>query len=253
MIEMRVLRGISISMLISMLFCSPITAAQVKRSVFDCGKRIVVLDPGHGGRDKGSRGASGIDEKTVTLDLARMIAAELENRFEIILTRTDDYWLDPAGRTNMANHLKADLFISLHAGGSFLHQAAGMALFYFKPAWAADSETAKPIPGDGLPVEWENIQKRHSESSKSLASLVHNCLLEQRKNLKSEIKGAPIEVLKGADMPAILIELGYLTNPADEKALCESDARSALVKGIACAIDDFFKKAPPVSFINLRQ
>jgi len=244
-------RWISISMLISALLFVFIGEAKAERTIFDREKRIIVVDPGHGGHDKGSRGSSGINESTVTLNLARMIQAELENRYKVILTRTDDYWIDVTGRTNMANHLKADLFISLHVGGSFLHQVGGMTLFYFKPA--GTEKTEKPIQNETAPSQWENIQKQYSESGKFLALLVKNCLLEQGKNLESEIQGAPVKVLEGADMPAILIELGYLTNPAEEKALCEGDVRWILAKGIARGIDDFFKKALSDSYINLHE
>jgi N-acetylmuramoyl-L-alanine amidase len=92
----------------------------------------IVLDPGHGGHDQGARGSDGTLEKAVTLSLARRVAAGLNQNYRAVLTRTDDYGLDIPGRTAIANHEKAKIFISLHSGGSFLHQATQMSVYFFE-------------------------------------------------------------------------------------------------------------------------
>ncbi len=105
-----------------------------KQPLFDAYKRIIVLDPGHGGRESGARGADGTAEKAVALKLAELIATELERDYKVTLTRTDDYHVDLDHRTALANHLKADIFISLHTGGSFVYSSAGPIVYYYQNA-----------------------------------------------------------------------------------------------------------------------
>ena len=108
--------------------------AAAKRPLFDAYKRIIVLDPGHGGRESGARGADGTTEKAVALELAQLIAAELQHDYKVTLTRTDDYHVDLDNRTALANHLKADVFVSLHAAGRFVYSTAGPTIFYYQDA-----------------------------------------------------------------------------------------------------------------------
>jgi len=118
--------------LVVIFVCALTSESSPEKMIFGNQKKIIVIDPGHGGYDNGAQGPDGTFEKNVTLTLARIIAEELGNTYRVILTRTDDYLLDIPARTAAANHLEADLFISIHAGGSFLHQASGMSLYYFK-------------------------------------------------------------------------------------------------------------------------
>ena len=126
-------RHIVIILLLFMLLAHPvITKAKSNKLHFSIQKKTIAIDPGHGGYDKGARGPDGTFEKTVTMELARVLALELEKTYNVILTRTDDYWIDILKRTAMANHLNADMFISIHTGGSFLHQASGISLYYYE-------------------------------------------------------------------------------------------------------------------------
>ncbi len=205
---------------------------------------VIVLDPGHGGYAKGVCGAEGTLEKTVTMALARMIASELGDKYKTILTRNDDYRLNIIDRTAVANHLKADLFISIHTGGSIIHEAGGMAVFYFKGisenTLSLEAEPPRLLASNGSPGLWNNIQNRHAKASRALAQLVQKHLLDQAGSKKIRIQDAPLLVLEGADMPAILIEIGYLTNPAEEKALNDTGFLQNLAKGICNGIDNFF-------------
>ena len=215
---------------------------------FSKDKKIVVLDPGHGGYDNGARGPEGIMEKTVTLSLAQRIEAELEDVYKVVLTRTDDYGMKIFERTAVANHLKADLFISLHTGGSFLHKTSGISIFYFDEISIADQEkrpalskSDKNIPA---PIAWHTIQIKHKKWSRALAETIREHLEDQTGSLKRPVQTAPLMVLEGADMPAVLIEIGYLTNPAEEKKLIDPDYLSELAKDIRNGIIDFFNKDP---------
>ena len=206
--------------------------------------KTVVLDPGHGGHDNGVQGPAGTLEKSVALGLAQLIAGQLKKNYKVILTRSDDYRIDIPGRTAVANHLKADLFISIHTGGSFLHQAKGITIFYYKElsghALGTAADSSKQRDAANPQALWDNIQDGHIASSKDLAQIMQNNINNQLKFSKSKIQNADLMVLKGADMPAILIEVGYLTNPGDEKKLQSPEVLSGFARAICNGIDDFF-------------
>ncbi len=231
-------------MLIIVFACVVTTEVKAEKLIFGKHKKIIVIDPGHGGRDKGARGPDGVLEKRVTLTLARMIRAELENKYSSVLTRSGDYWLDIPDRTAVANHTKADMFISIHTGGSFLHKASGILVFYFKeisePAPAFEATLPKPFKDSDIQIPWDNIQNKHIAASKVLAELMQNRINDQIKFMESKTESAPLMVLSGADMPSILIEIGYLTNPATEKELRNVEILSEIAKGISNGIDDFW-------------
>jgi len=231
----------------------------------DTGTRVItiVLDPGHGGEtDSGAKGPAGKLEKDVTLRLAGMVAAELENRYNIILTRTEDTELDIPARTAVANHFKADLFISIHAGGGFAYKTRGMSVCYFtdnyqevagtgtvqgKPVEPKQraltplhaAELASELKTDTIP--WEKIQKKYEQLSSDFANIVKKNLSGIITNGDTRISGANYAVLEGADMPAILIEAGYLTNSADEEALSGKEYPAGIVKGLSLSVDEYFQ------------
>ena len=165
--------------------------------------KTVVLDPGHGGHNSGVQGPAETLEKSVALGLAQLIAGRLKKNYKAILTRSDDYWIDIPGRTAVANHLKADLFISIHTGGSFLHQAEGITIFYSKElsghALETGADSSKPGGVGNSQALWDNIQAGHIASSRALAQIMQNNINNQLKFPKSKIQNADLMVLKGAD------------------------------------------------------
>ena len=217
-----------------------ILEAQKHQRPFDFLKKTIVIDPGHGGRDKGARGPEGTLEKTVTLVLSRMIAAELENNYQVVLTRTGDYMLNIPERTATANHLKADLFISIHAGGSILHTVNERSLFYFKELKHA-AVSDKNDPDNELTeitVPWNKLQSKHQIRSRKLAEIMKNHLAQDAE-IPVQIYNAPLLILGGADMPAILLEIGYLTNPAQEKGFNDKETLYDMAKKITSGINAF--------------
>lgn len=218
---------------------------------FQIQEKTIAIDPGHGGYDKGAEGPDGTFEKNVTMEFARVLALELEKTYKVILTRTDDYWIDILERTAMANHMNADMFISIHTGGSFLHQARGISLYYYEKtstsALMLEAESMEESKGSNLKELWSNIQGRHQKNSKVLAELILNSFKEKvDENIEysTEIQGAPLMVVEGADTPAILIEIGYITNPTEEKSLNDIVSLTFLAQKIKKGIDDYFEKAP---------
>ncbi len=208
-------------------------------------QKTIVLDPGHGGYEKGGQGPDGSFEKTVTLKFAQVLAEELEKTYKTILTRTDDYRVDIPTRSATANHVDADMFISIHTGGSFLHQASGMSLYYHKitskSTLTLEPNSSKEFKNDNTDLSWSNIQNRHQQNSKILAELIRD-RIGKKTQYKPDVQGAPLVVLEGADIPAILIEIGYITNPVDEISLHDIDVLSKIAKKVKNGIDDFFEK-----------
>ncbi len=217
----------------------------LKHNVLSKKAHVIVLDPGHGGQDTGARGPNGTFEKTVSLKLARIMADELGKTYKVVLTRTDDYGPEISDRTAVANNVKADLFISLHTGGSFLHEARGLTLYYYKKkAGSYVHDETNRLDSDensSTKIPWNTIQFRHQTTSRVLAQFVLNRLKEQGIFLESGLKGASLVVLEGADMPAIAIETGYITNPVNEKELLDPVILKKITRGIHNGIDDFFK------------
>ncbi len=205
---------------------------------------IIVLDPGHGGNDMGARGPENMTEKQVAMTFVGLMAERLKKAYTVVLTRKDDYQIDVFERPALANHLKADLFVSIHTGGSFRSYPRGMSLFYYKdPSHnAAAFETQTSIlsePSSAIKV-WEQDRPELVEKSRHLAELIRKRLIQADKNLKLTTSGAPLIVMSGADMPAVLIEIGTITNPLDARALRDETSLSNVAQAICNAIDDFF-------------
>jgi N-acetylmuramoyl-L-alanine amidase len=238
-------RYIALFMLFALLVMVNTSEVMAKKTSYH-NEKIIILDPGHGGHDKGVQGMNGTYEKTLSLKLANLIAKELKDKYRVFLTRTDDYWLDIPSRVDVANHLKADLFISIHFGGSFLHKASGICIYYYKEisgsANILERATLKTIKNNNIQTQWHNIQNRHKTTSHVLAESLKNRINEHIGFATCKVEGAPVIVLSGADMPAVLMETGYLSNPTDEKELKDTKVLSNFAKSISKGIEDFFSK-----------
>jgi len=209
-------------------------------------KKVVVIDPGHGGRDVGAQGTGGSLEKDVVLTLAQRIESELKSKYKVTLTRSGDYRLEIPRRTDVANHLNADVFISIHVGGSFQHNASGILIYYFLDTTTAAAATgrgfAEPPADNGGQADWDRLQLKHVESSRLLARSLKEQIDSRLSFSSSKILAAPILVLRGADMPAILIEIGYLSNPEEEKKLQDDRTLNDMARAIGNGIIDFFQR-----------
>ena len=222
------------------------------------GVRIVVIDPGHGGEDAGATGARGTAEKTVTLSVARRLKAMLESRLgaRVLLTRDDDRTLGLDQRAAIANNNKADVFVSLHANASLLPAVAGAEVFSLgldpsddQVRRAAESTgVAMPVFGGGTRdidvLLWELAQARHVPRSAELAAAVEAQLRAAVPMSPQGMQQAPLRVLVGANMPAVLVELGYLTNAGQETSLTSAPFQSQLSQAITEAIARFFITSP---------
>ncbi len=121
----------SIIIILYLINLSPVASGEVNSLINNSMKRnIIIIDPGHGGHDNGIKGTHGFYEKSIALTISRLISKELKNDFSVILTRTDDYFLDLSQRVAKANNNSGDLFISIHTGGSFNKKSKGINIFY---------------------------------------------------------------------------------------------------------------------------
>jgi len=212
--------------------------------------RTVVIDPGHGGQDTGVIGSGGTAEKDITLATARRLRATLEGRLgvRVILTREEDRSLALDDRVAMANNNKADLFLSLHVNGSFRPATQGAAIYVARftdsdKSVAALAHARVPLFGGGSRdielVPWSLAQIRHVDQSLMLARILqHEFETRVALNTRS-IEQAPLRVLESANMPAALIEMGYLTNAEQEQQLAGGDFQSAVVASVADAVSRF--------------
>jgi N-acetylmuramoyl-L-alanine amidase len=215
------------------------------------GIRTIAIDPGHGGEDEGARGINGAREKDLTLSVARRVKGTIEARLgiRVILTRDEDRNVLIDERTAIANNNKADLFISLHANGSMRPSASGATIFragFDSPAQAAalaGGGERVPTFGGGLRdielVPWDLAQTRHLDQSIAFAGLLEQ-QLKGRIPLANRPAGiGPLRVLESANMPAVLLEMGYLTNADQEKQLVSDAFQSAVVQSIYDAVIRF--------------
>jgi N-acetylmuramoyl-L-alanine amidase len=215
--------------------------------------RTIVLDPGHGGEDTGVKGAGGTLEKDVALSVARRVKGVIEGRLgiRVLLTRDEDVKADADGRAALANNNKADLFISLHANGSPRADVKGAVIYYLgldrsgeaaRRQSQADRE-AMTVYGGGTRefalVEWELAQAAHVEGSAAFSGLVEQKLQTSEGLTAVTVQKGSMRGLAGANMPAVLIEMGYLSNPDEEKLLASAEFQNSIAQAVTEAVVAF--------------
>jgi N-acetylmuramoyl-L-alanine amidase len=219
--------------------------------------RTVAIDPGHGGDDQGAVGPGGTREKDLTLAAARRLKAAIEARLgiRVLLTREDDRNVPLDDRTAVANNNKADAFISLHASGSPRSGNAGASILFAafdkeeadaaRAAQALGSASGGRLPtfaGGSRDIElvlWDLAQTRYVEQSGELARILQEHLRDRVPLAPRAVDQAPLRVLESANMPAVLIEIGYLSNPNQEKQLISNEFQSAFVQSVVDAVVKF--------------
>jgi N-acetylmuramoyl-L-alanine amidase len=210
------------------------------------GVRTIVIDPGHGGDETGAKGPAGTVEKDVTLAIARQLRAAIEHRLglRVLLTRDADTTVGLDERAALANNNKADLFVSIHANASVSPVPLGAEVFYLSLDEYGERVKREAEPGVAqLPtlgggerqvelILWEMAQARHLQDSAVLASIVEQQLRSRVPMSARAIQQAPFRVLVGANMPAVLVEVGFLTNPGEESKLASPEHQGQLVQAL---------------------
>lgn len=190
----------------------------------------VMLDPGHGGDDSGARGRDGAAEKAIVLDIARLVRKKLAGTgLDVRLTRTRDHVLTLKERIAITQDSRADLFVSIHANSSGNSRADGVET-YAMPA-AGFPSTAQE--NGNSPAYRGN---RHDKANSRLAYAIHRGVLNQTLANDRGIRRARFEVLREAPCPAVLIECGFLSHPAENRRLAAQAYREKVAEGIARGI-----------------
>jgi N-acetylmuramoyl-L-alanine amidase len=217
------------------------------------GLRTVVIDPGHGGDELGTQGANGTLEKEITLSVARRLRTLIETRLglKVFLTREDDRTVPLDDRSAFANNHHADVFISIHANSAVRPALKGAEVYYLTVERADeearkradDNATTLPALGGGNRaidlILWETAQARYLEQSAALAGYIEQSLRSKVEMSPRAVQQAPFRVLVGANMPAALVEIGYLSNSDQEAQLATAGYQDQVAQALLEALMKF--------------
>jgi N-acetylmuramoyl-L-alanine amidase len=221
----------------------------------------IVIDPGHGGHDTGTIGPTGLMEKDLCLDVALRLGKIIDQRLpgaDVLYTRSDDTFVPLEERTSIANQGKADLFISIHANSSRDSGARGIETYYLNLKGSAEAmevaarenATAQEGVHDLESLVKKIAQTEKIDESKEFAQDIQDSLAKRiQKNVKNRgVRKAPFVVLIGADMPSILTEISFLSNPADEKLLKQPEQRQRVAEGLFQGISSYLQNMNSMTF-----
>ena len=227
---------------------------------------VVALDPGHGGEDPGAVGPSGLREKDVVLSVALQLRDRINARpgMRAMLTRDADFFVPLQDRVRKARRVQADLFVSIHADAFITPQARGASVFALSDGgasssaarWLADKENAADLVG-GI-----NVKNRHADVMRTLLDMSTTAQIKDSLRIGGEVLGqigkvgklhkprveqAGFAVLKAPDIPSILVETAFISNPEEERKLRDRDYQAKLVEALDAGIARYFARHPPLA------
>ncbi|EHJ48656.1 cell wall hydrolase/autolysin [Solidesulfovibrio carbinoliphilus subsp. oakridgensis] len=222
---------------------------------FGLSVKTIMIDPGHGGKDPGAQGLFGVTEKDVNLQFAKVLGEALrKNGFNVLYTRTSDVFIPLETRTEMANTKGADLFVSIHCNSHGEAESSGLETYSLNLATSQDAVRVAARENAASQKKISDLQailtdlmlSAKTAESKDLARLVQKRALGGlRGRYATRDRGpheAPFFVLIGANMPAVLVELGYVTNPDEARRLTSDTYQQALARGMADGIAAYKKR-----------
>jgi len=238
----------------------PMTQGRVDRLI------VVALDPGHGGEDPGAVGPSGLKEKDVVLAVALQLRDKLNAlpNMRVMMTRDADFFVPLHERVRKARRVQADLFVSIHADAFFTPKARGASVFALSDGaatstaarWMADRENAADMVG-GVNVAVKDATVLRALLDMSTAAQIKDSLklggevLGQISKVgrmhKGQVEQAGFAVLKAPDVPSILVETAFISNPEEEAKLRDPEFQQRLVEALAIGISRYFAKNPPLA------
>jgi N-acetylmuramoyl-L-alanine amidase len=239
-------------------FARPAEAAARERQAFTP-LRTIVLDAGHGGADSGAVGPGGLMEKELVLDVTRRVARLLEERLDVTvrLSRDSDTFVPLRDRTTFANRERADLFVSIHANAHRVVASEGVEV-YFLSSEATDSAARQAAATENSVIQlekaangragraeviktilWDLAQSAFQAESSRLAETVLDAMSHTLRIPNRGVKQAGFYVLGGAAMPAILVEIGFVSNPREEKRLKDPRYRDEIARAIVSGLADY--------------
>jgi N-acetylmuramoyl-L-alanine amidase len=224
----------------------------------------IVVDAGHGGHDTGTIGPTGLMEKDLCLDVALRLGKIIKQRLpgaEVVFTRSDDSFIPLEERTAIANEAHADLFISIHANSSQDHGARGIETYYLNlkgsPEAMEVAARENAVANVGI-HDLEDLVKKITrnekiDESKEFAEDIQTSLSQRVQKANKTVKNrgvrkAPFVVLIGADMPSILTEISFLSNPADEQLLKQPENRQRVAEGLYQGVASYLQSLNSVTF-----
>lgn len=229
---------------------------------------IVAIDAGHGGKDPGSIGPAGSFEKNITLSIAKMLESRINavTGMRAVMTRSGDYYISPNGRPDVARKHKADLLISIHADAFTQPQPRGASVWVLSMRradselgrWLEKSERHSELLGGAAEVISDNASERYlaetilglsMDHSMSTSYDLSNKVIGELKSItrlhKRVPQAASLAVLTAPDIPSILVEVGFISNPQEEKNLNWSKYRQQLADALLSATKRYFQQTPP--------
>ena len=229
-------------------------------------KIVIAIDAGHGGEDSGARGASGSLEKNITLSIARKLKKEIDNdeQLRAVLTRDDDYFVPLHGRVIKARKLKADIFVSIHADAFTNPDAKGSSVFALSESGAtsasarylANKENESDLIGgvsldDKDPMLAKTLLDLSQSATINDSVKLGNFVLDQLRDIndlhKSNVEQAGFAVLKSPDIPSILVETAFISNPKEEQILNNDEHQEILAKNILIGIKKYLSFNPNIA------
>src|SRR5712691_9977560 len=223
----------------------------------------IVIDPGHGGHDTGTIGPTGLMEKDLCLDVALRLGKIIQQRLpgaEVVYTRSDDTFISLEERTRIANESRADLFISIHANSSHDHAARGVETYYLNlkgspdamEVAARENATAQESIHDLEDIVKKIARSEKIDESREFAADIQESLAKRIQKMTKTVKDrgvrkAPFVVLVGADMPSILTEISFLSNPADEQLLKKPEHRQRVAEGLYQGVASYLQSLNSVT------
>lgn len=226
----------------------------------------VAIDPGHGGEDPGAIGANGSREKDITLSIARRLKAQIDKQenMRAYLTRDGDYFLPLHERVNKARRAQADLFVSVHADAFIKPHARGSSVFALSEKgatsvaakWLAKRENDADLIG-GINIDVKDVYLKQTLIDLSQTAAISDSLKLGRAVLeeigginrlhKAHVEQAGFAVLKAPDIPSILVETAFISNPEEEKRLTDEAYQDSMAAAIVSGIKRYFDKNPPLA------
>jgi len=224
----------------------------------------IVIDPGHGGHDTGTIGPTGLMEKDLCLDIALRLGKIIKQHLpgaQVIYTREDDTFVPLEDRTGIANQAKADLFISIHANSSHDHKARGVETYYLNFSASEDAmevASRENALSQGSIHELQDLIKKIArnekiEESRELATDIQDALAQRLQVVTHSLKNrgvrkAPFVVLIGANMPSVLSEISFLSNPADEQMLKKPEQRQRVAEGLYHGVQSYLESINSLTY-----
>lgn len=225
---------------------------------------IIAIDPGHGGQDPGAIGLTGNREKDVTLAIARELARQVNATpgMKAYLTRDTDVFIPLNNRARLARAAKADMFVSIHADAAENRNAKGSSVYVLslkgassqRARWLADKENSADLIGGVRLAQASNTlasvlldltQSGRMKASEDAASHVLDGLKQVGANHKPNIERANFAVLRTSDMPAMLVETAFISNPEEERLLTDPAHQRALARAVLDGVNTYFTRQPP--------